>query len=200
MSSVEKKDLIISWIVISLAFAMIFSEGLLGGLAPFVKDFGEGLFVALISVGAGFIFHELAHKYVAIHYGAQAEFRSWNTGLWITLATGIVSLLTPLRFLFAAPGAVWIYGPHISRKQNGIISLAGPVTNIIIAVLFFFLASAMPHGLIGKTFLYGFLINMFLALFNLLPIPPLDGSKVIAWDFKVWALAFFPLLLFYFFF
>ncbi len=199
MNRKERNHILISWITISIAFAMIFSEGFLDGIIPFIKNFSEALFISLIAVGAGFIFHELAHKYVAIHYGAHAEYRMWETGLLLALGLGILSLFTGFGFIFAAPGAVWIYGPHITRKQNGIISIAGPITNIVITLIFLMLLFYFPFGLIGKTLFTGARINLFLAMFNLLPVPPLDGSKVIAWNPTIWGLFFIPIAFFLFF-
>jgi Zn-dependent protease len=61
----------------------------------------------------------------------------------------------------------------------GKIALAGPLTNIILAYLFLF-------------FNFDFLktVNAWIAFFNLLPIPPLDGSKVLHWKFGGWAFFF----------
>lgn len=196
MRARERNDLLISWITISVAFAFVFGERFLN-----IVDFASFLPISFVAVGTAFVFHELAHRYVARKFGCYAEFRAWKFGLILALAMPLISFG---RFLFAAPGAVYIYGPHITRRENGIISLSGPVTNIIISLLF----------LSAWIFSYTFLevdpymmklmvsvsqINLFLAFFNLIPFPPLDGSKVIAWNALVWAIAFFPLLLFFFF-
>ncbi len=199
MNKTERNELMISWVTISLAFAAIQSSDLFGGFSPFIRNFAEAFIISLVAVGTGFIFHELAHKHVALRYGAHAEFRMWKMGLMLALFTGLLALFTPFKFLFAAPGAVYIYGPNITRKQNGIISIAGPITNIIIALVFFLLFTFFPFGFFGKMFGFGIIINLFLAMFNMLPIFPLDGSKVIAWDVKIWALVFFPLVFFFLF-
>ena len=68
MNNQELTDLLISWITLSAAFAFIFSDG---GLE--VTSFGNALAIAAVAVGTGFLLHELAHKYVAIHFGAKAE-------------------------------------------------------------------------------------------------------------------------------
>ena len=146
-----------------------------------------------IAVGSGFILHELAHKYFGIKYGARARFQSWPLGLAFALALVIVpQILGWGAFLFIAPGAVYIYAMrHISPKENGIISLAGPATNW--AVGFLFLAMAVIFAgnvIISDVASSGYFVNMQLALFNLLPIFPLDGSKVLAWDWKIWVAAF----------
>ena len=180
-SNRERNDLIISWLTVSLAFAWIGTEIFTrGGLITFISQF----IIMLVAVGTGFILHELAHKYVGIHYGAKAEFRAWKQGL--LLAIGL-AVLTNGAFVFAAPGAVYVYGKNISVKQNGIISLAGPVTNILIAITFgILIALVNPEGLGAQIMVSTVYVNFFLAAFNMLPVFPLDGSKVFVWSKTTW--------------
>ena len=173
-SIVETRDLLKAWIVISLAFAI-----LLGDLRT---DFGFLIIFAIAAstVGIGFLLHELAHKYFAQKYGAWAEFRSFDAMLMIAL------VLSFFGVIFAAPGAVFIKG-KVSRKQNGIISLAGPATNFLIAALFFVIYVSTSIPLLQLAGKYGTHINTWLGFFNLLPIFGLDGSKVLAWDKRIYA-------------
>jgi Zn-dependent protease len=159
----EIKEIVISAVVIGYIFAWYFEGGIPG--------IGH-ITMALIGVGAAFIFHEMAHKYTAQRYGCWAEYRMWDTGLIIAFFSVVV-----FGFVFAAPGAVYINPGYqgITRRQNGIISVSGAVANLALAVIFL---------LIG--FRFGVIINAWLALFNMLPFPPLDGFKVRAWDTKVW--------------
>jgi Zn-dependent protease len=178
----EIRDLIISFLVISLGFAVMFSNRTLSSI--------EILFpISMVGVGVGFIFHEIAHKISSMHYGYWAEYKLWVPGL-------ILALISALFFgiMFAAPGAVYTYGNNINKKQNGIISLAGPITNITIALLFLFISVliyplAFQNNIIAIIFLtltLGFSINSYLATFNLLPIGGLDGSKVLRWNPIIW--------------
>ena len=188
MNNRELSDLLVSWISLSAAFAYVLpvfsSIGFAGALA-----------IAAIAVGTGFLIHELAHKYVAIHFGAKAEFRAWTLGLAFAVVVAVLA-----RFIFAAPGAVYIYGKHLTLRENGIISLAGPAANVVIGVVSFAVAGlsgstqiALIGGIVGN-------INLYLAMFNLLPLFILDGAKVFAWNKLVWAAFFFPLagILFFF--
>ena len=60
--------------------------------------------IALLTVGIGFILHEMAHKFTAIRYGYWAEFRKDNSMLLVAVA-----LASLVGFVFAAPGATVIY-------------------------------------------------------------------------------------------
>jgi Zn-dependent protease len=162
----EIKDLVKAWAVISLAFTIV-----MVGIR-FSTDFIMGFFVAALTVGTGFVAHELGHKFVAQHYGCFAEFRAYNNML---LAALIMSFF---GFIFAAPGAVMIMG-NIDRIRNGRISAAGPFMSLSIASIFLILAFAAPLRVI---WIYGFIINSWIALFNLIPVPPFDGGKIYKWN------------------
>ena len=142
--------------------------------------------ISLVTVGPGFVFHELSHKFMAQRYGFWAEFRMWPMGLVLALVSSLVG------FVFAAPGATYISGANISKTENGKISLAGPLMNVGIAMLFIPLLFVGP-GLLRDVGSIGVPVNIFLALFNLLPIGPLDGAKVMRWNVFVWGALFVPL-------
>lgn len=180
----EIRDLIISFIVIALGFTILYSNGDYSHITLIFP-------IVMIGVGVGFIFHELGHKFVAMHYGYYAEYELWPTGLIIALASSFFG------FIFAAPGAVVIYSNGMEEKTNGIISIAGPIVNIILGLIFFLILGSLGNFVYTETgaivyliCVLGTRINFFLAAFNLLPIPPLDGSKVMAWSVPVWLITF----------
>ncbi len=172
MDRIELLHILISVIAISFAFAW--------GSQSFIADF----LAIMLTVGIGFIFHELAHKFVAQNYGAAAAYRAWPFGLGVAI---FLAIATNGSFVFAAPGAVLIYGPHISREENGKISIAGPLTNFLIAVCFVAIAFAFPA--VAPIAFFGGRINAFLGLFNLVPFFPLDGEKVLNWSKAAWLAA-----------
>jgi Zn-dependent protease len=206
-SRVEIRDIIVAWVALGFAFGIAY----LGGASSIpnlisVAAVDPGLvatfFLAMFAtVGAGFVLHELSHKFVAERRGFWAEFRVWP----LTLGLAVVSSL--FGFLLAAPGATYIAGTNISERDNGIISLAGPALNVVIALLFLPLlltgitttststgpafAVWFPFGFLGYE---GVFVNVWLAMFNLLPFWILDGSKVFRWNKLVWAAFFIPLL------
>lgn len=178
-SFIEIKEILISAFVLGFCFAWILRDD-----PSLIKySFITVFVITLISIGVSFIAHELAHKYIAQRYGCWAEFRMWETGLTLAFLMAIT-----LKFVFAAPGAVYISSGFlgISKKENGLISVAGPTTNLILALLFLPLVNL--SGFLGTLGYFGFFVNAWLAFFNLIPFPPLDGSKVMAWSPRIWAL------------
>lgn len=176
----EVRDIIISMSVIAFIFAYVFSGKNLSN-----PNFIILLAITFIAVGLGFLLHELAHKFVAVRYGFYAEYRMWVEGLILAIVTAFFG------FVFAAPGAVYIHGQHISTEQNGKISLAGPATNIILAGGFFLLMQISYPMLtfLGYLGLLGFTVNSFLALINLIPFSILDGAKIFRWNPMIWLAA-----------
>lgn len=149
--------------------------------------------ISLVTVGFGFVLHELMHKFVSERFGYRAEFRMWPQGLVLAL---VLSAFT--GFVFAAPGATYIDGYGITKRENGIISLAGPLTNIVISLLFlpaYFLGIQLLNPYLFVAGILGSYINVFLAAFNMIPIMPLDGAKVFAWKKWLWAIVFIPLVI-----
>jgi Zn-dependent protease len=84
-------------------------------------------------------------------------------------------------FILAAPGAVIIKG-KLSQEKNGKVSLAGPLTNIILAFIFLIPLIYKPEGILKLFFSYGLKINSLLALFNMIPVNPFDGGKIYSWN------------------
>ncbi len=171
-SQIEKKDLAYAGLLLSLAFAILLSAG---GRGIFTQDFLIFFIIAFFTAGVGFLFHELMHKYIAQRYGLFAEFRADYKMLFFAI------LVSFFGFIIAAPGAVYIHGA-ISKEKNGKISLAGPVTNISLAIIFLILILLLnPEGILGAFFGFGLTINSLLAAFNMIPAAPFDGSKIIKW-------------------
>lgn len=179
-SDKELKDLLIAWIMVSIAFAIVRTADT--GLTVsgfFSNTFLIMIAISAVTVGLGFLFHELAHKIVAQRYNCWAEFRADTTMLVIAV------LMSFLGFVFIAPGAVMIFG-NITRKQNGKISLAGPLTNIILAIILLPLLFIGFTGIWGEIIISGYIINAWLALFNMIPAWNFDGAKIWAWNKTVY--------------
>jgi len=186
----EVVDLTISWIVISLCFSV---QGIYVGALYFLILLAS----SLIAVGLGFLLHELMHRTVARSFACHAEYRMWPLGLLLALA---LALASGGSLIFAAPGAVYIVplacSPYLSAKQlrriNGLIALAGPMANLVLALIFYPLQGLSTHPFLDFTAIIGFRVNVWLAAFNLLPIPPLDGFNVVKWSPTAWGLVAIP--------
>lgn len=173
-SEIEIKDLIKAWVAISIAFAIVMRGSL-------ELNFYYSFIIASLTVGIGFLLHELGHKFVAQRYGCFAEFRAFDRFLILAIAMSFFG------FVFAAPGAVMISGP-VGVRRNGKISVAGPIVNLALALAFLSILLIPPTGVIKLIAVYGFLINSWLALFNMIPIGNLDGAKVLRWNKPVYIL------------
>lgn len=170
-SKIELRDLAKAWFAISLAFAILFSGISNALLISFV--------ISAFTVGIGFLFHELGHKFVAQRYGYKAEFRSFDNMLILAV------IMSFFGFILAAPGAVMIQAHNIDFRRNGKISAIGPTMNILLAIVFLAILLFTPFTLVGK---YGLFINALLAAFNMIPFGNFDGVKIYRWNKLVYAL------------
>ena len=184
----EFGSIIIAWIVLSFGITYANFVGLFSGTGGSL-DFVVAGFVA---TATGFIIHEMGHKFVAIKRGYVAHFRLWTWGLLLTLFTAVG---TGGSFLFGAPGAVyiapaaavgygygysWSYRSTDEEHENMIISAAGPGINLAFALGFLalLLVVGLGAGFLSIVGFFGFELNVGLGSFNMLPVPPLDGSKI----------------------
>ncbi|RRR75463.1 MAG: peptidase M50 [Candidatus Viridilinea halotolerans] len=174
-------ELLKAWAGTSLAFGIFMVSG-----QVFSSNFMYLLAIAAFTCGLGFLLHELAHRVVARKFGAEAHFVA-NNG-WLVIS--IIVAFFPV--FIAAPGAVWHRG-YLTARQGGLIALAGPVTNLVLALGFLLLIEIIPPRteIFGIQILLlcavGHQINAWLGLFNMIPAGPFDGAKVLAWDWRVFA-------------
>ena len=133
----------------------------------------------------GLTLHELAHGYVAYRLGDNTAARQGR------LTINPLAHIDPIGFIalflvgfgWAKPVPVNPFNMRDPQRGMLLVSLAGPATNMVIAIVTAILlglgiASLFPYGHdIVMRIIY---INIVLAVFNLLPIPPLDGSKILA--------------------
>ena len=183
-SRTELIDITKAWLALSLAFTFVYAGvSLFGGTFSigklFSSQFGILFIISLFTAGVGFLLHELAHKFVAQRYGCVAEFRAFDQMLYLAMGLAVL-----LGVIFAAPGAVMISG-MITRKENGLVSLAGPLTNYVLAMIFLGLSFMFPAW--RFIFAIGFGVNMWLGLFNMIPFGNFDGIKIFHWNRYVWA-------------
>ena len=144
---------------------------------------------ATLIAAPGVVLHELAHKFVALGFGLQAAFHIWYPGLGIAIFLKLIN--SP--FLLIAPGYVQIGNiadgltPLLENLSTVLVSFAGPLVNLLIWFIAGFIlnnSKTLTKNQATALFLTK-RINMLLFVFNMLPIPPLDGSKVLFGLFKL---------------
>ena len=94
---------------------------------------------------------------------------------------------SPLKFI--APGAVVISG-MADNERMGRTAIAGPIVNVVIAMVLLVTLPALGPTMVGSAIRYGAAINSFLALFNLIPFSIFDGRKIFVWNRRYWTMIF----------
>ncbi len=137
--------------------------------------------------------HEFAHGYVANKLGDPTAKNSGRLTLnplaHIDVFGLILSLIAGVGFAKAVPVNVRNFRPNVRKRNMALVALAGPVSNIFLAVVFIIAGIALQisgnnisgtfGGNIAIIFDFAATCNVTLAVFNLLPVPPLDGSRIL---------------------
>lgn len=143
------------------------------------------------------ILHEMAHGFVAEKLGdPTAKISGRLTLNPIPHIDPLLSILFPLLLFFtrspvifgaAKPVPIDPYNFRNPRKDLGLVGLAGPATNLSIAIVLSLLArllsAVLPFNysvVVNQILSNAVYLNIALGLFNLIPVPPLDGSRVLA--------------------
>jgi Zn-dependent protease len=172
----------IAYVVLTFDLVLLF-----GGPTFYDHPALELVVTAAAAALTGFVAHEMAHKISAQRGGYWAEFRLSPIGLVISVITALAG------FLFAAPGATMI-GGMANLRDWGRTSLAGPATNFVFALAFlagaFATEGIAAWSFLPPTLLFLAFINAWFAAFNMIPIGPLDGAKVLRWSGPLWAACF----------
>ena len=172
---------------------------------PLARQMADGQFDALkIAFVVAFLIisvsiHEVAHAVVANHFGdSTAKDLGRITlnplphiALYETIVLPVVTLVVSGgRFAFggAKPVPVNYHRLRHPLRHMMLVALAGPATNVALAALFLtgwkaslYLGGYDQNDLLPEVLFISALSNLSLAVFNMLPVPPLDGSRVMAW-------------------
>ena len=141
------------------------------------------------------IIHEISHGFVAERLGDPTARLAGRLTLnpkkhidpMMSIALPLILLISgsPIIIGAAKPVPVDLFNLRDGRKDLALVSLSGPLSNVVLAILASFIVKIIVN--IEPTELLSFLIfifitiaklNLLLAIFNLIPIPPLDGSKI----------------------
>jgi len=141
------------------------------------------LFILLYSI----ILHELAHAKVAEIMGDPTARLAGRITLnpipHLDLFGTVLPLLlflsgAPIIFGWAKPVPINPYNFHDQRRGILFVSAAGIVANLFVAWVLATILKFLPYSYLNEALQFGVRINVVLAIFNLIPIPPLDGSKL----------------------
>ncbi|MFE3846132.1 hypothetical protein ACFL1L_04660 [Thermoplasmatota archaeon] len=188
-SRLEIKHLLISIIVLTFAFSFALTKNNIIQAYSYgfnLYNFILGFEKAFLGVVIAFFCHEISHKFVAQKYHLWSEYRMYSKGL---ILAAILGFFTPI--VFAAPGAVMFRG-KVRLFEMGRIALAGPLANIIISIITFYLYIFVFFESATLNIIFGFicLINAVLATFNLIPFRSFDGYKIYIWNANIWIISF----------
>ncbi len=144
-----------------------------------ILDFLSTLPIFLVSL----TIHEYAHGWMAYRYGDDTAKRMGRLTLNPIAHISLVgTIILPLIVHFGWAKPVPVNFAVLSKRQVFNVSVAGPVSNILLALVLagvFHLFQLKAETTLGNFVLLSILFNLILAVFNLLPIPPLDGSKMV---------------------
>lgn len=144
----------------------------------------------------GVIVHEVSHGFVAYKLGDPTAKQMGRLTLnplphidpFMSIILPAILIFTHAGFIIGGAKPVPINPMYFKHQKRDIMltGLAGPVSNLLIAILAVLVLKltkimpAMASNGLNMFLYYSVIINVVLAVFNLLPIPPLDGSKVLA--------------------
>ncbi|MCO5398107.1 site-2 protease family protein [Ralstonia soli] len=156
----------------------------------------QNIAVYAIPVLFAITLHEAAHGYVAKHFGDDTAYAMGRVSINpLRHIDPIGTIAMPLLLYFATKGAfVFGYAKPVpvrfgrlrDPRWHGMwVALAGPATNFVQAIFWGVLAILLVVGGVNEPFLNGMaragiLVNMVMAAFNMFPLPPLDGGRVLA--------------------
>lgn len=170
---------------------MMWQAGMVSAVATDPMSPGLGILAVILGFGLAVVLHEVAHGYVAFLLGdPTAKYAGRLTlnpiphiDLWGTILFPLFLWIISggrSTFGWAKPVPVNYYNLAYGKYGPFIVALAGPGANLVLLIVFGLLARLSPaETALPELFVTIAHINATLMLFNILPVPPLDGSKIL---------------------
>ena len=186
--SVSEKELFFFFItVVILSFLFVFNDDF-----PTWKGVVMNYLNVLVLVSLSFLFFQLVQKAVAQSYGAKTQYVLWLPGFMVSIIIGVASLGRSVFFSMGFTRIIKYSGSRLGKKsvflgedEKGKIILSGVLASLSLA----FLVKLISPLLAGDVWVTCVSINVLIAIFNLVPFPPLSGSYLFVWNRVAWALA-----------
>ena len=138
-----------------------------------------------------FLFHELGHRQVAIHFNLQTKFRLLTFGMMLTVFGVIFNVYSLISGgasfpSLALPGAVVVLGLSKIDRTTGLCKAAGPTVNLVYGIVLFVVSFLIPSYPLNMLIGLAANLNFMLGTFNMIPIGILDGQNIWRWNKKVY--------------
>lgn len=147
--------------------------------------------IALAVTGLSLFTHEFMHKLAASRFGLKTTFKSWDSGiLFSSLLAAILGAFYPAYGSTYIKQVDWRYDPK--QKEMGLVYVAGPIMSFALATLFWVSLQYFNNELLLMIGRMGYVTNLVLVIFNLIPIQAAggfawDGRKIFTWNKTVWS-------------
>ena len=177
LEGTEKRGIIITIVLLSFIFS--FRDWGVDSFDPLLGF--QNFILTLIIVAVAMAIHEITHRTVALWMGYRSQYKAWMLGLVIGL---VVAFVSNGHWPFIAPGALVIthmkthrlgkFWYELNYKDLSWIAMSGSIALVLFAIIMksMYLATGLEF------FEKAMLVNIWIALFHMLPIPPANGSRV----------------------
>ncbi len=177
--------------ILAVAFIISFKEWGTDTFDPAAGIFN--LFNAILIVALAFLVHDAGQRIWGLAIGYQVEYKAWTFGLLFALT---IAFITNGRFWLIIPGGFLMH--HLAGHRLGffrygvnyvgqaMVALAGPLFTLMLLIFLKIIYAIFPNPLVEKAIMF----NVVYAITSMLPIPPLDGSKIMFGSRMIYAFTF----------
>lgn len=172
-------------IIMTLAIGFIFSDFIRQAAYSagiHFKKYMNIISFSILVAAPGIVLHEMGHKFISLILGIPAVFHA----AYVWLGIGVLLKLFGSPFVFFVPG--YVSHPIVSPQTGALIAFFGPLMNLLLWLIAYLLLKYDSFKKSRKWRLaleFTKKINMFLFIFNMIPIPPFDGYHVFYGLFKI---------------